>query len=147
MFMLYNCLILPYLQYCNIIWASAGATKLEPFLKLQKKALRIICTNSLYQAHSRPLFVRLKTLNIYDINNFQIATLMFRVLSNITPINISQMFIVNKVVHFHNTRSNDKFHYPKVSTPSLLNSVRHHGPRVWNNLSEELKSLHYHNII
>ena len=137
--MLYNCLILPYLQYCNIIWASVGTTKLEIFHKLQKKVLRI-CTNSPYRAHSRPIFSRLNTLNIYDIHKFQIAALMFRTIHNTVPINISNMFILNNSVHAHNTRSNDKFHYPKVQSQSLLNSVRHSGPRIWNDISKDLRT-------
>lgn len=139
LFMLYNSLILPYLQYCNIIWASTGITKIEPFHKLQKKALRI-CTNSPYLAHSRPLFHRLKTLNIYDINTLQIASLMFRVQKKLLPDKICNIFIVNKNIHSYNTRSIDNFHYSKAHSQSLLHSVRHHGPRVWNNLSDEIKS-------
>ena len=104
LFMLYNCLILPYLQYCNITWASVGKTKLEPLHKLQKKALRI-CTNSHYQAHSRPLFFRLRTLNIYDIHKIQSAILMYNVSNNISPKRISHMFTLNKSVHSYNTRS------------------------------------------
>ena len=78
LFMLYNCLSLPYLHYCNITWADVGTTKLEPLHKLQKKALRI-CTNFHYQAYSRPLFFRLRTLNIYDIHTIQSAIMMYNV--------------------------------------------------------------------
>ena len=76
LFMLYNCLILTYVQYCIISsfsWASVGKTKLEPIHKLQKKALRI-CTNSHYQAHSRPLFFA------YEPSTFMIY-IKFKVLS------------------------------------------------------------------
>ena len=38
------------------------------------------------------------------------------------------------------TRSNDKFHYPKVQSQSLLNSVRHSGPRIWNDISKDLRT-------
>ena len=115
LFMLYNCLILPYLQYCNITWASVGKTKLDNLYKLQKKALRI-CTNSNYKAHSLPLFFRLNTLNIYDIHKIRIATLMYCVFNDLSPKNIYKMFLCNNLVHPYNTRSSNKYHYHKVNT-------------------------------
>ena len=139
LFMLYNCLILPYLQYCNIIWASTGKTKMKHFHKLQKKALRI-CTNSHYLAHSRPLFFRLNTLNIYDINTLQTASLMFRVRHNLITDNICNIFTVNNQIHSYNTRVNNNFHYSKVRSLSSFYSIRHFGPRVWNKLPAEIKS-------
>ena len=72
LFMLYNSLVLPYLQYCTITWASVGITKLDPIHKLQKKALNI-CSNSYYLAPSKPIFFCLKTLTIYEIYRFKIA--------------------------------------------------------------------------
>ena len=138
LFMLYNSLILPYIQYCITSWASVGKTKLEPIHKLQKKALRI-CTNSHYQAHSRPLFFRLRTFNIYDLYKIKSAILMYNVYNNISPKRITQMFILNNLVHSHNTRSRNKYHYQKVFTQSMLNSVRHNGPRIWNDLTVDLR--------
>ena len=38
---LYNTLILPYLNYCNIIWANNKPSCLRPLLMLQKKVIRI----------------------------------------------------------------------------------------------------------
>ena len=55
LFMLYNSLIVPFIYYCNITWASVGKSLLEPVFKLQKKALRI-CTNSHFLAASGPYF-------------------------------------------------------------------------------------------
>ena len=127
----HNCLALPYLQYCNIILANVGTTKLEPLHKLQKIILRI-CTNSSFRSHSRPFVFRLKTLNIYDIHRFQIALVMFRTIHNITPCNVSQMFTITRSVHYHNTRSSNKCHYPKVNTRFLFNSLRHRGNKEFN---------------
>jgi len=139
LFMLYNSLIIPYIQYCAITWASVGITKLECIHKLQKKALRI-CTNSPYLAPSRPIFSRLKTLTIYDIHEFQIATLMYYVKHNLAPTNVLSFFQYNKNIYQYNTRSHTKFHYPVVASQSILNSVKHSGPRIWNHLSNDITS-------
>ena len=60
--MLYNALVLPHINYCNIVWANCNKTKLNSILLLQKRALRI-CTNSHYLSHADPLFKQIKTQN------------------------------------------------------------------------------------
>ena len=45
LFMLYNALILPHLNYCNIVWGNSATTKLNSILLLQKRAIRV-CTRS-----------------------------------------------------------------------------------------------------
>ena len=57
--MLYNALILPYKNYCNI-WGNCSKTKINLLLLLQKKAIRI-CTQSSYLAHAT-IFKQLKRL-------------------------------------------------------------------------------------
>ena len=39
---LYNTLVLPYLNYCNTVWAKNHPTLLKPLLLLQKSCMRII---------------------------------------------------------------------------------------------------------
>ena len=56
--MLYNTLVLPYISYCNIIWANSMYTN-DTILKLQKKAIRI-CANAGYYDHTDPLFSLLR---------------------------------------------------------------------------------------
>ena len=116
-----------------------GKTKLEPIHKLQKKALRICTLHSHYQAHSPLSFFRLRTFNIYDLYKIKSAILMYNVYNNILPKRLTQMFILNNSIHSHNTRSRNSYHYQKVFTQSMLNFVRHNGPRIWNDLTVDLK--------
>ena len=75
---LYNSLIVSYLNYCNIIWATSGnQCDLSKQFKVQKKCLRIV-SNSHYLAASKPIFYDLSLLNIFDINKLQIGTFMFK---------------------------------------------------------------------
>ena len=69
---LYNSLILPYLQYCSIIWASTYSSHLQPLFLLQKKALRII-THSPPIAHTYSLFNKFKILNMFNIYKYQVS--------------------------------------------------------------------------
>ena len=81
---LYNTLILPYINYCNIAWGNCSKTKLDNVLLLQKKAVRI-CTHSSFLAHTDPLFHQLNTLKIHEINDLQTAIFMFKYVKGVLP--------------------------------------------------------------
>ena len=64
--MIYNSLVLPYLNYCNNIWGNTYKSHLSIVYILQKKAARII-TKSHVQSPSAPLFKELQILWIHDL--------------------------------------------------------------------------------
>ena len=110
---LYNTLILPYINYCNIIWARNKVTKINKYTEqqqqstrlhalfvLQKKIVRII-TLSPYNSHALPLFKRLNQLTIYDINKLAVATFMYRYENNSLPQVFSGFFVATSAVHDH----------------------------------------------
>ena len=51
---IYNVFILSYFNYCIIIWGNAHKKYLNPFLILQKHAIRLIC-KAFFTAHCTPL--------------------------------------------------------------------------------------------
>jgi hypothetical protein len=61
--MLYNSLIVPYLEYGLLAWGDGSTKRLTI---LQKKAVRCI-TNSKYLSHTDPLFRSLNILKLCDI--------------------------------------------------------------------------------
>ena len=75
--LLYNTFILPFLTYCNAVWANTYKSKLHSLFLLQKKAVRICSLNS-YYAHSRPLFISLNILDIYQLNRYCISISLFK---------------------------------------------------------------------
>ena len=144
LFMLYNTLILPHINYCNIVWGNCCKTKINSLFLLQKKAIRI-CTHSDYYSHTNPLFHQLKTLKINDIHSFQTALFMYKYTSNILPQIFHNIFKYNANVHSYPTRRSSDFH---LDNPKILlahRSIRHHGPDVWNALPlciKQCKSLY-----
>ena len=137
--MLYNSLILPYVSYCNLVWATSAKTKINSIYLLQKKALRI-CTGSQYLAHTNPLFYELKTLKVSDINTLQNLLFMFKYTNKLLPHSFKNFFTLNSAIHSYPTRNSPNFH---LVNPKLLiahKSIRHHGPDLWNALPESIKS-------
>lgn len=136
---LYNTLILPYLQYCNIVWAKTYPTNLDKLYKLQKRIIRII-SNSGYRDHTLPLFYKFKILSIYDINKHQTGTFMFKYFNrrNLLPPYFKDYFILNKEVHGYNTRNANKIHLEKARTTARQFSLKYYGPVYWNSLNPSL---------
>ena len=58
---LYNYMILPYLNYCNLVWGSTYKSSLKRIVILQKRATRIIGRSN-YDAHADPIFKELNLL-------------------------------------------------------------------------------------
>ena len=95
---LYNSLILPYLQYCSIIWASTYSSHLQPLFRLQKKALRII-THSPPRAHTYSLFNKFKILSISNIYKYQVTCFVFLHMRKLLPSPLSSLFVLNSDCH------------------------------------------------
>ena len=88
---IYNALIYPYLTYCNIIWGSNYISRLDRIYKIQKKVIRIM-TFSKYRQESKPLFLSLGLLNIYEINRYQLAIFMHSYSNGSLPLGFKKLF-------------------------------------------------------
>ena len=58
--------VYPYLTYCCQVWGAMYLYNIEILNKLQKKAIRIICSQSKY-AHTESLYKELKILDVKNI--------------------------------------------------------------------------------
>ena len=92
---IYNSLILPHINYGILLWGTRG----EGILKLQKKALRIICLKK-YNAHTEPLFKSLNVLKIQDIFNMSQLKFYYKLVNNNLPEFFQTLpFYRNNAVH------------------------------------------------
>lgn len=135
---IYQSLILPYLQYCAIVWANCSSYMLDSVYIVQKRAIRIICDLP-RRAHTAPYFKKLKLFSIFDIYTVQVCQFMFKFMSNALPTNFSDYFEFNFNIHLYNTRQCSDLHINTVKTVKRSKSLRHNGPRIWNCLSHEIK--------
>ena len=83
---LYCSLILPYISYCNIVWANGFPSNLRNLVHLQKKAIRAI-TNShcRCRASTNPLFINCNILPINQINIYQQLVFIYKCNLNLLP--------------------------------------------------------------
>ena len=102
--LLYNSLVLPHLNYCIILWGCCNKYVLERLYKLQKRAVRIV-TQSSYLSHSKPLFIKLRILPIFQLYEYNLGIFMFLFKKQVLPDMFNSLFVQNSDVHNYNTRT------------------------------------------
>ena len=126
---IYFALIHSYINYANIAWASSCKTGLNNILLKQKQAVRIIFHKDRL-THTRPLLKRLKALNVYQINLYQVTSFMYQVKKCTIPKIFNSDF--SAVEHSYSTRfALNSFQLPRSSKTSKF-SIILRGPKIWN---------------
>ena len=134
---LYCSLVLPYLSYCNIIWANTYKSNLDKLMKLQKRAIRIICKAN-FNEHTAPLFRKYKVLSVMNINVLQQDVFMYKFVKEQLPETLRNLFQFNRSIHDYNTRSSSKLHIPQVKTTLSQHTISFSGPKNWNSLPSSI---------
>ena len=117
-----------HINYAASAWASTNSSNLETIFKKQKHALRIIF-NVDKLTHSKPLFEKLKVLNIYQLNIYQILILMFKINNKEIVKTVSKKF--NKVQNIYCTRSsNILFQIQRSKSKKTNFKIAYRGPKL-----------------
>jgi hypothetical protein len=138
LYALYCSLILPYLNYCCEIWGNNFHTRLEPLIKLQKRAMRIV-EHCGYREHTKPIFHNYRTLRLDDLVKLTTMSLMYKVHNGDLPIHILQYFKIVNTTHCHRTRQRNDLKIQWCRTRQKSFSLSVLGPKIWNNLPINIK--------
>ena len=133
---LYYSLIYPHLQYCNLVWASAMKTVVQPLFILQKKIVRII-SGAGYRDHTNPIFSELGILKLDDIHRLELLKFVFNQLqlpSVFTFVSISTL-------NFSTLRNKNLLRPPQPKSETYKRFVIYSGCIEWNKLSDSLRSI------
>ena len=143
---LYYTLVLPYMQYCSIIWGINYKARLDGIVKLQKKILRIIAKVG-YRDHTSECFKLYKILKFEDLVYYQIAIFMYQIYNkSIRSTTLCNYFTVVNSHHDHGTRSSNQFYCNFARTAIRQNTILVKGPKIWkeiDNYIKDSKSLAY----
>jgi hypothetical protein len=136
----YNTFIYPYLSYGAIVWADKNNSNLDSLFLTQKKIIRT-CTNSVWLAHTNPLFTQLQTLKVRDIYIHQLATFMYRYNRELLPRHlINSLFNTNINSNtYYDTRQSADIRVPKTATMLATNTLNTQGAIIWNTLNSTIK--------
>ena len=128
---LYYSFVYPYLHYGVIAWGNTYQSYLDPLVKLQKRAIRII-SSAKRNEHTEPLFFNLNLLPLAKIYIMNVQLFMFKYYHGLIPDVFGNMFITNAFVHDHFTRQHIKYHSPSWRLEIVRSSIRVQGVHYWN---------------
>ena len=128
---LYYSFIYPYLHYGIIAWGNTYKSYLDPLVKLQKRAIRII-SSSRRDAHTEPIFKELKLMNLSNVYVMNVLMFMYKYKHGFLPVVFGDMFISNSSIHGHYTRQSNNFHSPYWRLEIVRRSIRVQGVLYWN---------------
>ena len=122
---LYFSFIHSYLNYGNIVLASVTQTKLKKLASKQKQAIRIFENEN---CNIKESMTKMKILNIYKLNIYQVLNFMHRIKTKSAPIVFHNNF--NEINHSYPTRfSNNRFVEKKVFLTQTKFAVSSRVPR------------------
>ena len=125
---LYNTLILPHFHYGLLNWGFCmGRLQL-----LQKRSVRVI-SGSNYNAHTDPLFKKLRLVKLADLFTLNVLKMYYKFKHARLPSYVENMFENFSRHHEHETRQSLILEEPMVNTASGENCLRYILPRIVNN--------------
>nr|CAB3266990.1 reverse transcriptase [Phallusia mammillata] len=132
----------PYLQYAIAAWGSGYAASIKTLNIKHNKILRAI-TRSPYRCRATPLYHDLRLLKFKDIYKLEVAKLLHSFHTGALPSTYNSLFTPITSVHHYNTRraENQNYFHPRVNTAFGTRSICHRGPKVWEDLPRDIKSL------
>ena len=136
---LYHTFAYPYFTYCVHVWGDSSITNQNKLTKYQKKLVRII-TGSSYIANTLQLFNETRILKVHEVYKYFISIFMYKYHNNLLPNLFENMFILQRNIHTYNTRQYADYKLPLCSTNRSQKAIRFAGPKVWNSLSETIRS-------
>ena len=130
----------PHIRYRCLVWGCAGDTILQKLQKIQNRAFRIV-TNSPFDEASLPLISQLGWLNIREMVDFEIATMVYKSLHGLAPPYMQDMFHKLSDCRKRVLRSTETdLEIPRYKTSNGQHSFLYRGVTVWNQLSPKIKT-------
>ena len=152
----YYSLIYSHIIYAIEAWGSAFKTELEKILVLQKRAMRLMTYNDMYPTvcgpliSSDPTFVKLESLKVFDIYQFQVSKFIFKCINKIAPVNFQNWFSINherygyctsSTINIMDGKKTNNLFIPTARTSNYgMKLLKVEGPRIWNALPNSIKN-------
>ena len=126
-------------NYCPFIWMLHSRSNNKKIKQLHERCLRIIYNDK--QSSHEELLIKDGTVSIHHINIQTLATEMFKVKNELFPEIICDIFM-QRINNHYNLRHINHFETPFVRTVyNGTESVSYLGPKIWDIVPEEYKTL------
>ena len=143
--------ILCFIDYCNSVYGGLTECNIKKLQKIQNNAVRFVF--GLYGLKSRehisPYLKKLHFLPVRYRIKYKIALLVFKCINNLAPNYLKDMITLRQVKR-RSSRLDDDFFIlkipPKCNFSKSEAAFSHSGPKIWNGLPYEIRSLSSLNV-
>ena len=132
--MIYNSLINSHISYCLPIWGNAKSKVLDPLIKAQKRALRIV-NNEHWLKHCDPLFASLDCLKLTDQYKVSCGKLAVKFFQKSLPPGLSDCFQEKIQVRTTRLSENNRILNQRMTKDATVQRMSSYSTaHIWNNL-------------
>ena len=136
--MLYNSLILPYINYGITSWYGCPAYNRNKIAILQRKAIRLIRDLG-PRANTEHHFSALQTLPIDQIYMFQVGQFAFKTVIEGPLSEFYYIIETNTINHRYNTRLIGTLRLPRIDKTKCRSSMEYVLVKVWNTIPAQIR--------
>ena len=137
--MLYNGLLLPYIDYGLVIWGKCAQYLLSKVQKLQNRFARIIL-NVDYYTPNLTLRTQLKWQSIAERVHYQFCLYMFKIVNGLAPNYLKDLITFRTPSILTRYATTCPLYIPKPNTDYFKRSFQYHGSITWNNLPHSVRT-------
>ena len=135
---LYNALIMPIIDYCDIIYSTGCSKYLRKVERLMLKGGKIVL-NVPFDTPGTDVLHKLKWLTLKERTDYHKCIQMFKCMNDMSPNYLSSLF--KNVDHGYQTRQSSHLKVKKCKTAMGQRSFVYCGANVWNSLPLDIRSL------
>lgn len=109
-------------------------------VKFQKRAARSILDKPV-ETPSNEMFAQLKWMTFPDRVNYQKAILVYKIMHDLTPSYLQNLFQFTSEIHTRTLRSTAEnlLYIPKPNCEIYRNTLAYSGSKIWNAIPESIK--------
>ena len=142
----YNSLVQPHFDYCNVVWGNCSKNLSSKLQKLQNRAARVL-TFSNYDCSTSELFQNLKWSKLVHQRAVSKAIMMHSIVNNTATEYLTSCFVRRCDLTSCNLRENEyKLAVPQPRTEFYKRSLSYSGSVLWNSLPLEVRQLTSRNV-
>ena len=129
-----------HLLYANTIWSCSRSSLIIEIFKMQKAAVRLI-TGSAYNAHTEPLFKKLKILPLPDLITFSKIQFIQRFSQKFLPSSFNDIWVRNSIRNIGENEIQLRNHAQLQNVYSNLAKLDlfplYNFPKIWEDFADE----------
>ena len=133
----YNSLVQPHFDNCNVVWGNCGIGLSKKLQKLQNRAARILMSAK-YDCNVDDLFRALSCCERKHQRVVSTSIMMYKTVHGMTPEYLRSRFVSRNITSYRLRNTENKLALPQPRTNYLKKSFSYSGAGLWNSLSHDL---------